>query len=368
MSINYPDNIIGRQRGATLIVALLVVIAVVTVVTRMSTTYLLLFRSVENQVQLQQVHSYLRSTEDLARELLLADLLSGSTNDSTLDLWAQVLALPLPEGELQACVQDLQGRLNLNDLLAMSAQDYSAAQKRFIRLLQLLPVEPALAQADAIALANAVFDWGDTDSNTRAPGGAETVDYQRLGLPYRAANQGFASVSELRQIAGMTPVLVAALTAYLGVWGNGSMNLNSLDVGQQQVAVTANDGGLLRASERTGSVLLRTLNDARSMLPSTEEAANRIISLRQQAGGAVADLGLFRQGDLAALQWELEGIEVKSDYFQLYARLQADQRRYAYQAVLQRRVNAGGQPEVVVRSRTFNNLSTTEFPCDTAVP
>src|SRR5687768_18460037 len=90
--------------------------------TRVSSDYLVLFRAVENQSELQQARAYLRGAELVAREALLRDLQVGSEIDSALEPWGQQLNLPLPEGILSACLADLQARLNLNDLQAATRE------------------------------------------------------------------------------------------------------------------------------------------------------------------------------------------------------------------------------------------------------
>src|SRR5687768_7111245 len=205
----------SRQRGATLVVALVVVLLVVMLATRISADYLVLFRTIENQNSLQQARAYLRGAEAVAREALLQDMQLSAEIDSTRELWSQRLQIPLPEGNMDACLIDMQSRLNLNDLDATEAEGYSPAQKRFIRLLQVLDTDSPPDQSTAVELANAVFDWIDIDNSVRYPGGAEELDYLQMQPSYRPANQPFASTTELLLIKDMTAELVAALTPHV---------------------------------------------------------------------------------------------------------------------------------------------------------
>jgi len=75
-----------------------------------------------------------------------------------------------------------------------------------------------------------VIDWIDTDSNVTSPGGAEDVDYLTLKTPYRAANQPFTSVEELRLVKGFDAKAVLALTPFLTVLPAGAhtpINVNT---------------------------------------------------------------------------------------------------------------------------------------------
>ncbi len=55
-------------------------------------------------------------------------------------------------------------------------------------------------------IANAILDWIDSDEERRV-GGAESVDYQGLAIPYSARNGPIESIDELLQIQGITPAL-----------------------------------------------------------------------------------------------------------------------------------------------------------------
>ena len=212
----------------------------------------MLQRSLEYQNELTQARAYLRGAESVARQALLLDLQSGSTSDSIAEQWTQPQRLPLPEGELNVCLLDLQSRINLNDLGTPPADGPTAAQKRFIRLLQVVRPEQPLDLTDAVALANAVFDWVDADNQRRNPGGAEESDYVQAGHDFRPANQGFTSVSELKLVSGFDADLVAALTPFVSVWGNGKLNVNTLD---SALSLTSQAGNV--TMDKPEPVLLR---------------------------------------------------------------------------------------------------------------
>ena len=371
MSSNYPERSLQvrllerhQQRGATLVVALVVVLLVVMLATRLGGTYLVLFRTVENQTAVQQARVYLRGAEVVAKEALLRDLQADSEVDSMLEFWAQPLAIPLPEGILSACLVDLQSRLNLNDLGTGAGEnngEYSPAQKRFIRLLQALDLEEPLDSLAAVALAHAVFDWRDTDYAPRYPGGAEELEYLRQTPPYRPANQAFASVTELNLIKGMTPELVVALTPHLSVWGNGNINLNTLDAALTASAATG--------AEAPQPMLLRTLNNPDSLQPLTPEAAALLAQARSAQGGVLRNLDMFANGPLAAQQWELEGVGFTTEYFLLTADMQVQARHYQLQSVLRRVPDAVGVPQLTVLSRHYGSAEfTMDDYCAAALP
>lgn len=335
-----------RQGGATLLIALLVVMLVVLLATRMGSEYLLLFRTVEAQGEQQQARAYLRGAESVAREALLLDKRLGNDIDSHLELWARPVQLPLAEGMLQACLTDLQARLNLNDLYA-PAGEYSAAQLRFIRLLQVLPLEPALNPDQARELAHAVFDWVDADNRVRYPGGGEVLQYLRHDPPYRPANQPFTDVSELALVEGMTGEILAALTPHVSVWGNGALNFNTLDHGLSVDAAVAR--------EEAVPLMLRTLNDTDSLLPLTEDAARMLADLRSSAGGYLGSLEALRQGAVRVQGGNAESLGVSSDYFALTAQMRIKGRSYVLSSAIHRGISATGVPFVEVLSRKYHH-------------
>lgn len=337
------------QTGATLVVALIVVLIVVALATRMGRDFFVLERTVAVQEENSQAEQWLLGAESVAREALLLDLKSGSKSDSTLEPWAQPRELPLPEGVMKVCVSDLQSRINLNQLATAASEGLSPMQKRFIRLLQVLDIKPELTEEAALAIANAVFDWADVDGQRRSPGGAEELDYLQLGRNYRPANSGFASIKELKLVAGMTPELFAALTPFVSVWGNGQLNMNTVDA---QLS-SANNTNVV---DEVKPVLLRTLGAREGLRPLTSEAAQQIASTRSRKGGVFDSLEPFHQLPLSLVPWELDALGVSSDYFQMTAVFQnSNQHRHRLQSVLARVKDAAGRPAVIVKSRSLDH-------------
>ncbi len=100
----------------------------------------------------------------------------------------------------------------------MSAQALWAL--RLSLLLNHLDIEAAVAQA--------ILDWVDGDSEARFPNGAEDAYYMRLDTPYRAANRPFTDVSELLLVRGVTPEVYARLRPFVTVLpGETAININT---------------------------------------------------------------------------------------------------------------------------------------------
>ena len=331
----------NSQQGATLVVALTVVMVVGLLATSVSYEFLNMTRRVENQTEARQVKSYLVAAESVARQVLLEDIRLSPELDYGLEPWARPLNLELPIGIINACMVDLQGKLNLNDMASPADDGYSPEQRRFIRLLQVLDLDNPLTQSEAIALANAVFDWVDPDSSQRFPGGAEDLYYYQQETAGKAANQRFASVSELRLVRGMTGEIYSALTPHVTLWGNGELNLNSADAALNKERLEGN----FVLNDLPPPVILRTLNAESQLQPQTEDLAMQMINNRINSGG-FRSLDFLDQGKSGVLQIAKEGLGLTSGYFNLVSELEVGNRRYQMQAVLYRYVDDLGIPGV----------------------
>lgn len=200
-----------RQRG----VALLTVLLVVALVTMLAASMLkaqqsLLQRSASTFSQ-DQAYLYALGAETLARVVLQDDADSDKNKQNPQDAlnesWAKrVPPFPVEGGSVQARIEDLQGRFNLNNLW-QDGQVNADAVAMYQRLLQQLGLSPGLASA--------VIDWLDPDNMPYDSEGAEEDWYLRLKPAYRSANRQIVDISELALLRGYTPEVVAKLTPYV---------------------------------------------------------------------------------------------------------------------------------------------------------
>lgn len=236
----YPrfNRACGRhERGAALVVALLVFSIAAALLVAMQRDFDMSFRRAANSFIAEQSWAYLEGAEALAAAALRmdfeADLARGAAHDSLDEIWAQQAApYALDEGGwMYGSLSDLQGRFNLNSLGGREAGDastgavrYTAAQETFIRLLQALD-GIVIDEFSAVAIAESIADWIDADEEPRL-NGAESSFYATLTPSYRPANQPMASVSELRAVANVTPELFAALRPHVSVWPREPAGIN----------------------------------------------------------------------------------------------------------------------------------------------
>ncbi len=150
-----------------------------------------------------QADLYVAGMEAWAVATLRRDRQLGAV-DHLDEAWARpARTLPVPGGTVAGTLVDLQGRFNLNTLVAGGQANPAAIAlfKRLLLRLELSSVRP-----------EAVVDWIDPDS-VALPGGGEDAFYLRAEPPYRAANAPLASVQELRGIAGVDGAALARLVS-----------------------------------------------------------------------------------------------------------------------------------------------------------
>ncbi|HET7371441.1 MAG TPA: type II secretion system minor pseudopilin GspK [Gammaproteobacteria bacterium] len=185
-----------HERGVAILVALVVLTIAASLSTAMLWDRNLDIHRTANILHLDQAREYLLGAADWSAQILRRDAQHSQT-DSLGEEWAtQLPALPVQGGALTGRLVDLQGRFNLNSLVGANGKTNPEALSQFVRLLALLQINPAIAPA--------VADWIDADSTPTRPAGAEDGYYAALEVPYLAANQPLASVSELLLIKGMT--------------------------------------------------------------------------------------------------------------------------------------------------------------------
>lgn len=249
--VDAPTSLRGRGFGrgasgvALITVLLIVFLASMTAISLATVQQIAIRRSTVLQHQ-QQARLYTLGVEQWAGLILRRDWQDNQT-DHPGEEWANLpLALPVDNGVLSGKIRDLQGCFNLNNLWRPAAGDPSTnpgdnrerpaqdagevdedaetpaeptaapkppppadpakpgsgkaginqeQMKVLQHLLTGLELKPELAQA--------IADWLDPDPDPLFPDGAEDSDYTVLNPPYLAANQPFASLSELRLVKGI---------------------------------------------------------------------------------------------------------------------------------------------------------------------
>lgn len=212
-----------RQAGVALIMVLLAMALVVMLAIGMLQQQNLRIFKAGHYLAQQQGYSVALGTEDIARQYLVNDFKDDKENgmvDNLREKWAQYSAvLPLDDiGVAEVQIDDLGGRINLNDLVTSAGTVNELTRGRLDRLLQNLGI--TTIKVDVL------IDWIDSNDQTISIDGAEDGQYLLQEPSYRAGNQPFTSVSELRLIAGLTPEDYETLAPYVAALPVSGLGIN----------------------------------------------------------------------------------------------------------------------------------------------
>ncbi|MDX1634562.1 MAG: type II secretion system minor pseudopilin GspK [Marinobacter sp.] len=213
------------QQGVALVMVLLAMALVVMLAAGMTKNQSVRIYKAGHYLAQSQGYSIALGAEAFAKQILFrdyeADKQDNTLVDSPDEAWARYSAvLPLDNGVVEVQIDDLSGRINLNDLVDASGRVDEVTRERLTRLLQVLGV--TTVNVDAL------IDWIDSNDETISAYGAEDGQYLIQDPPYRAANQPFTSVTELRLMDGISEEdyqLLAPHVAALPVSGSG-INVN----------------------------------------------------------------------------------------------------------------------------------------------
>jgi len=216
-------NAVQSQRGVALVMAIIVVAIGTMIAVNLMWRETLDMRRTEAALAADQGLMYVQGAEAWAADILRQDLVDSPDSDNLGEQWALELP-PLPVddngGTITGRLEDLQGRFNLNNLIGADGKESQLMRRQFERLLVSVEADPALA--------GAVVDWLDPDTEQRFPTGGEDVAYSDADPPYRTANSIITSTSELMAIAGFDRDTYRRLAPYITVLPAGTkLNVNT---------------------------------------------------------------------------------------------------------------------------------------------
>ncbi|WP_162932383.1 type II secretion system minor pseudopilin GspK [Solimonas sp. K1W22B-7] len=201
-----------RQNGVALITAILVVALATVAATAIITAANIAVHRSANLQDSERAWWYADGIEAWLLTILERDS-NDNQYDGLGDIWAKpVDYLPIDEGGARGQVSDLQGRFNLNNLALPAGQAYDRQLEVFLRLLQGIE---GIESFQATAIASAIRDWVDADSEPTGFEGGEDSEYLGFNPPYRVPNRPMESVTELLAVKGVTREIYAKLRPYV---------------------------------------------------------------------------------------------------------------------------------------------------------
>lgn len=207
------------QRGIALVTVLLVVMIATIVASAMVARQYYDIRRTGNVLDHEQALQVAYAVEEFARRVLEEDINSGNS-DSMAEAWSTPMESEELGGKVSGQIEDLNARINLNDLVNQKEEVDELVRRRLERLInkvqeknrETLPPEAVVQEKD---LVDAIVDWIDKNDQQSGHEGAEDMYYLNLERPYMAGNAPMASISELRLVKGVTPQLYAVLEPFL---------------------------------------------------------------------------------------------------------------------------------------------------------
>jgi len=295
----------GRERGAALILAMLVAALAATVAVALASEQQRWFADVSNRRDQVQAQSLALAGIQWARQILNDDSRSG-----TLDYLGEPWAYPLPptpiaNGAIEGRIEDAQGRFNLNNL-ALDTPAGTAERLRLANLFSAKGIDPRTL--DAIA------DWIDADSAPRA-NGAEDEFYAQRAPTAVTANAPLVRVAEFTSVRGASAKAWAAVVADVAALPAGTtLNINTANAEVINAAIPDLVGDKLASfiAERARRPF-STVAELRERLPRDVKLPDSatfsfsssyfLVSVRSRQGDAIAQARALLKRD--GRQWPL---------------------------------------------------------------
>ena len=206
-----------RQRGAALIVALLIVTLAASTAAFAIWQQSLWVRQLENVTDRAKADQLAAGGIDLARNVLKDDKDKDTKNNSLVDSldepWASAIVLPAEDATISGQITDAQGLFNINNLVnsvpISGSQSSSPPPNQvwaaaFEKLLAILKVPKEHELVTEVAL------WVTPD-----PTGLTDLQYLALDPPYRAAQRPMLDIAELARVKGFDADIVQTIAPYV---------------------------------------------------------------------------------------------------------------------------------------------------------
>jgi len=199
------------QRGVALLVAIMLVALGTILAAAMAYNNAMTARRAAATFDFDQALLIVQGAEALAAYGLRQQNPPSSQYTSPSQSWSQPLPPTevLPGVTLEASLEDLQGRFNINDLVEQDGRTpNNVAILAFQRLLGILKL-------DHPEWADDIVDWIDNSPTAMVANGAEDSVYLELDPPYRTPKLPVTSTSELLALPGMTRAAFDTLAPHI---------------------------------------------------------------------------------------------------------------------------------------------------------
>jgi general secretion pathway protein K len=340
LTSTYPFR--GQQQGVALISILLIVVIATVLGAAMTTEQNFSINRARVSFDQSIVKQYALGGEELARQILRQDFIDSPEVDHLGEQWAVPGdVFEFEDGEIELQIIDLQSRMNVNGLASTEAnnngQNGPANSQLDDSTNGSLNGSPNSSTQDNDTKARLIRlftqqgaedrhvhnlkDWIDADD---ANDGLGAEDYAYLGLdkPYRTAGQLIGDISELRLLLEMEPQQFQLIAPYLV----------ALPDVQIEVNVNTASAGVLQA-----------------LLPGTDLGTLESLVADRDGGQPFESTSAFLVQ--AGVQGVLNGITVRSEFFQVSIKARY-QDRFGYLTSIIQRDGTDGSMRVIYRDQS----------------
>lgn len=189
----------SKQKGVALMLVIFVFALVSILAVGMYNRQHIFVQTAGNVMAQAQAYQYALGSEIFGKRLLKADWDEDKKNDEYVDDLEQVknsIILPIEEAFLEAQFNDVQGKLNINDLVTLTGSVNVIMKERFQRLFKRLAIQSIKVEA--------IIDWLDENQDPEGFEGIEDGEFLSLDPPYRNAGQSLRDISELRLLPNVS--------------------------------------------------------------------------------------------------------------------------------------------------------------------
>ena len=212
------DLLRKSQTGVALILTLLITAILVTLVVETNYSTQVDLRIAGNLRNDLQASYLAKSGVNIAISYLKYDLQNTETDNLTEDWAKSYPPLPIGEGYVKVFVEDENAKINLNEAVMEEGKIDPKIYDALSILFQRTEVD--------MEILNSLIDWIDPDDEPQ-PEGAEDYYYGSLDPPYECKNGPLDTLSELLMIKGVTDEIYGKVSAYLTIYSNGVININT---------------------------------------------------------------------------------------------------------------------------------------------
>ena len=315
----------AHQKGVALMITIFIFALVSILSVGMFNRQAIFVQTSGNILAQSQAYQYALASEVYGRRLLKADWDDDKNKNEFVDDLEQVknsIMLPVDDAFLQAQFNDLQGKLNINDVVTLTGQVNIIMKARLSRLFSRLGIQTLKVDA--------LIDWIDPDQTPTGFDGAEDGEYLSLTPPYRNGGRPFNDISELRLLPNISVEDFQKLLPHVTVLPQGRVNLN---------VNTATEEVLQSLSQKM-----------------TDQQAKSLISARDKKPWK--DINSFKSDSIVqSSKLDMTNLSVNSEFFEIASKITLSDRKVRLVSIIYRN-SKNGVMQVIHRDQGQKYLIT----------